>query len=360
MQKKFLISIFILLNLFYAVSSDARDINVVFLNPGHPSSNATGSFWANVTGFMEAAADDVNINLVTIYAYRNHVLMKSLAQQVIEQKPEYVILVNEKGIALNIFREIAAHNIPVFMLLNTLTEAEYNLLSTRERNLLIGSVTPDNYLVGRKLGNDLVNVYLERKHHNESDKMINFLALQGDHTTPAATERERGLLDALKGHQNINIIDSSVANWSRQQSYQKVKGILQRSRIDIIWTANDAMAFGAKQAVIEAPINYQPIIGGVNWDISAEGYVVDISYGGHVALGAYAITMLKDIDEGKFTTTEKHQVIDIFESSRSKYFSLFKTLLNTQQLSRYDFTRFRQSSLSSMNFSIANMLHTLN
>ena len=116
MYKKLLILIFSLLNLFCSAITYARDINVVFLNPGHPSDNATGKFWSNVTRFMEAASNDLDINLVTIYAYRNHVLMKSLTQQVIEQKPDYVILVNEKGIALNIFKEIAAHEIPVFML----------------------------------------------------------------------------------------------------------------------------------------------------------------------------------------------------------------------------------------------------
>jgi ABC-type sugar transport system substrate-binding protein len=360
MHKKRLIFLLLLLNIFSPAITYARDINVVFLNPGHPSNNVTGNFWSNVTLFMEAASNDLDINLVTIYAHRNHVLMKSLAQQVIEQKPEYVILVNEKGIALNIFKEIAAHNIPVFMLLNTLSNDEYDLLSQKEKKLFIGSVTPDNYRVGRKLGDDLINEYLERYNHNDSYRTINFLALLGDHTTPAATERARGLTDALKVHKNIILVDSTVENWSEKQAYQKVKGMLQRRRIDIIWTANDAMAFGAKQAVLETELAYEPIIGGVNWDLSTKGNVIDISYGGHVTLGAYAISMLKDIDERKISSTEKHQMIDIFESSRSHHFSLFKTLLSTQQLSLYDFTRFNQNSPNKMKFSIENMLKTLN
>jgi ABC-type sugar transport system substrate-binding protein len=359
MHKKHFLLIFFLANLLFSTINYARSFNVVFLNPGHPDRNITGDFWANVTHFMTAAANDLDINLVTIYAYRNHVLMKSLAQQVVEQEPEYVILVNEKGIALNLFKEIAAHKIPVFMLLNTLSDDEYNLLSQEEKNLLVGSVRPDNYRVGRKLGDDLIQEHLKRDRYVDSDKTINFLALQGDHTTPAATERAKGLVDALARYENINVIDSTVANWSKKQGYQKVKGILQRSRIDIIWTANDAMAFGAKQAVMETKLAHKPIIGGVNWDVSDEGYMIDISYGGHVTLGAYAMTMLKDIDDRKMIAAAKHQMIDIFESSRSKHFSLFKKLLVEKKLSRYDFTRFSKSSKKKMKFSIESLIQTL-
>lgn len=360
MFKKCFILIFFLFNLLCSATIYAREFSVVFLNPGYPDSNVTGDFWANVTDFMAAAAEDLNINLVTIYAYRNHVLMKSLTQQVIEQKPDYVILVNEKGIALNIFKEIAAHEIPVFMLLNTLSSDEYDLLSQDEKNLLIGSVTPDNYRVGRKLGDDLIKTYVQQSRHDSSNNTIKILALQGDHTTPAAIARAKGFTDSLKIHKNINLIDSTVANWSKQQAYQKVKGMLQRDRIDIIWTANDAMAFGAKQAVLEAKLIHQPIIGGINWDVSDEGYAIDISYGGHVTLGAYAITMLKDIDDKVMSDIEKYQMIDIFESSRSNHFPLFKTLLINKELSRYDFTHFNENSDAKMRFSIANLIQTLN
>ncbi|WP_158089079.1 ABC transporter substrate-binding protein [Cognaticolwellia mytili] len=348
--------IFFLLNSLFSASICARNFTVVFLNPGYPESNATGNFWANVTRFMVAAADDLNINLLTIYAYRNHVLMKSLAQQVIEQKPDYVILVNEKGIALNIVKKIAEHKIPVFMLLNTLSSDEYDLLSQDEKKFLIGSLTPDNYQVGKKLSDDLIKAYLKQ---NSRDNMINFFVLQGDHTTPAATARVKGFSDSIKAHENINLIDNTVANWSKQQAYQKVKGVLQRDRIDIIWSANDAMAFGAKKAVLEAELIYQPIIGGINWDVSDEGYTIDISYGGHVTLGAYAMAMLKGIDDKVIVDEEKYQLIDIFESSHSKHFSLFEALLVNNELSRYDFARFGEDSTTKMKFSIENLIETL-
>jgi hypothetical protein len=50
---------------------------VVFLNPGYPTKIASGNFWLNVTQYMEAAADDLAIELITLYSHRNHILMKS-------------------------------------------------------------------------------------------------------------------------------------------------------------------------------------------------------------------------------------------------------------------------------------------
>ncbi|WP_019028589.1 hypothetical protein [Colwellia piezophila] len=128
---------------------------MVFLNPGFPVENATGSFWANVTLFMEAAATDLNIERVTVYAYRNHILMKSLADEIAAQKPKYVVLVNEKGIALKLIKQRATYDIASFMLLNNLNEQDLAILSLKERSYLIGSVIPNNYSAGKNLLNGL-------------------------------------------------------------------------------------------------------------------------------------------------------------------------------------------------------------
>ncbi|TMP77084.1 sugar ABC transporter substrate-binding protein, partial [Pseudoalteromonas sp. S983] len=95
---------------------------------GHPSDNPTGHFWPNVNYFMQEAADDLNINLTTIYANRNHILMKSFAKDVIENKPDFAVIVNEKGVATSLVNKITAQKIKVFMLLNDLTNEELNAL----------------------------------------------------------------------------------------------------------------------------------------------------------------------------------------------------------------------------------------
>ncbi len=347
--------------------SFASSFKVVFLNPGFPTENSTGNFWPNVTQFMDAAAADLDIELVTIYAYRNHILMKSLVSQIVAKKPKYVILVNEKGVALDIIKHLAHHDIGTFLLLNSLNKKDLAQLSMKESLFLKGSVIPNNYSAGTKLLNGLFTLFtaknnsqnnLQNKRHNNEGhkaKSIKILALQGDYTTPASLAREQGFKDALKANTSFVVVDSTVANWSKQQSYEKVAGILKHAHIDIIWTANDAMAFGAKKAALAAQIAHPIYIGGINWDVDDNHYPVNLSYGGHVALGAKSLAMLKDIDNKKLLNENRHQVIDIFESSLSPHYQDFTKRLSQNQLDNYDFLRFSQSSVEPLDFNVENL-----
>ena len=168
MNKISLKLVLLLVLLFQSSYSVADRFKVVFLNPGFPTENTTGSFWTNVTQFMDAAAEDLDIELVTVYAYRNHILMKSLIEEIAAEKPKYVVLVNEKGIALSIIKQLARYDIASFMLLNSLNEKDFVLLSAKEKRLLKGSVTPNNYNAGKKLLNGLVTLY--KSHKNKADK----------------------------------------------------------------------------------------------------------------------------------------------------------------------------------------------
>ena len=355
MNKISLKLVLLLVLLFQSSYSVADRFKVVFLNPGFPAENATGNFWTNVTQFMDAAAEDLDIELVTVYAYRNHILMKSLIKEIAAEKPKYVVLVNEKGIALSIIKQLARYDIASFMLLNSINEKDLVLLSAKEKRLLKGSVTPNNYNAGKKLLNGLVTLYKSHKNKADKKQLIKILALQGDYTTPASLARELGFNDALKANQNLLAVDSTVSNWSKQQSYEKVTGILQHTRIDIIWAANDAMAFGAKKAVLATKMSQPIYIGGINWDIDDINYPVDLSFGGHVALGAKSLVMLKDIDNNSLVNDNRHQVVDIFESSLSPSYHDFTQRLSLKQLGHYDFSRFSISSAEPLVFSIDNL-----
>lgn len=331
------------------------EFKVVFVNPGYENENPTGSFWSNVTRFMDAAANDLDIELVTIYTQRNHILMANLNKEIIAHSPDYVILVNEKGIAFNLVKQISAHDIPVFMLLNNINQNKLALLSTKELSLIYGSLVPDNYVVGKKLINDLTHMYESLPNKIDTSISINILALQGDHNTQASLERERGLIAGLLNKKKLQYIDSVVANWSKQQAYQKVIGILKRTRIDVIWAANDSMAFGAKKAVLASKVENPIIIGGINWDIDDSYYPVDLSYGGHVALGAKSLIMLKGIHDNYLPENQRHQTVNIFESSLNPAFNHFTKQLKNNKLEYYDFSKFNYALKNRLSFTIKNL-----
>ncbi len=344
---------FLLLIVHYGAVSQESNVKVVFINPGSPEVNATGDFWRNVSFFMQDAADDLKIELVTIYACRDHILMKSFVDKVLSHQPDYVVLVNEKGVVVNMVKQLAARNVPIFFLLNGLNEQDISELTKHERALIKGSVVPDNFSVGKKLLEQLTLVHKANDPHNG---VSNLLALQGDFTTPASLERERGFKQAVAEHkQQFRLIDSSVANWSKAQAYQKIKGLLQRNRIDTIWAANDAMAFGAKQAVQEAKLHYPVTIGGVNWDINDQNYPLDVSFGGHVTLGAYAMVMLADIAQNRLPESKRHQTVNIFESTKVPYYKRFVERLATKQFAPYDFTVFSHANSQALTFTLENL-----
>ena len=80
-------------------ASAEKKIKVTFINPGISDiNNPTGEFWLSVSAFMQAAAENLNIDLEVIYSERNHVLMQQQAMEVASRTahPDYLIVVNEK------------------------------------------------------------------------------------------------------------------------------------------------------------------------------------------------------------------------------------------------------------------------
>ena len=331
----------------------AKQIKVVVINPGHAQGDATGRFWSNVNAIMQAAADDLNIELVSLFANRNHIQMKSLANQALEHNPDYAIIVNEKGSGIAQLKVFAEHEIPVFALLNGFNDRELESLSDSEQKSLIGTVVPDNREAGKYLLSELISL-----HENKSDS-INLLALRGDFASAAATERAQGLQQLLSAHKQLRLIDYPVANWSKAEAYTTVKGILKRARVDIIWSANDPMAFGALEAVQEANLPYPVTIGGMNWDETNLNSTIDVSLGGHVVLGAKALVMLADYHHKMLKPCEMNVVIDIFQSSLAGNMKRFLDNISDESLSKIDFSRFSQTHPETALFSLETFIsHT--
>ncbi len=336
-MKRFLIFLFVVAWIFAGSSASAQQSKVVFINPGHQTSNSTGQFWSDVNRFMQAAANDLDIELITLFANRDHLLMRQLAQQVSQYKPSAVIIVNEKGIGVNLVKQVAKQQIPIFTLLNAFTEQELAKLSTQQKELLIGSLVPNNYIAGKALMADLYQLHQQKVDTTEPYEL---LVLRGDYTSAASIKREQGVAVHLAANPKLHLIDSPVANWSKLEAYKKVKGILQHNRIDIIWAANDPMAYGASRAVKESGLAEQVTIGGINWDQINSDYPIDVSYGGHVVLGAKALVMLHDHQAGIIPACKMNEKQDVFTRNIGNNLKQFRNNTQGQKLEQFDFSRF--------------------
>lgn len=323
--------------------------HVVFINPGFASDNPTGGFWSSVSLISKAAAKDLNIRLTTLYADRDHIYMKSLVKQAIKLNPDYLILVNEKGVGAELLRISSNAHVKVFFLLNDLPPSQLANLSKFDRQRVVGGVQPNNVAAGRLLTERLLNA------PNLHGEKVKLLALQGDYVTQASIDRNKGMMKALE-ETNIQyeLLDSIVANWSKQQGFAIVNGFMERGIIiDRVWAANDAIAFGADKAI--KAHQQQTLVGGFNWDEPPTNTVLYTSVGGHVTLGALAIVQIHDLAMRKLQAP-LHTMVDIFIDDKTESSQAFIKLMQQNNIDKIDFTRFSLSQSSPLAFTIANLV----
>lgn len=113
-------------------------------------------------------------------------------------------------------------------------------------------VGADNYRIGNDVGHYIVNRL------NRKGNVLEITGLEG--STPA-TERHKGLMDALGEAPEIDLIGSVDAGWLQSLATEKMDSVLSvRKDIDLVFSQNDRMAIGAylsaKQNKLEKEISF--------------------------------------------------------------------------------------------------------
>ncbi|MDK1287843.1 ABC transporter substrate-binding protein [Pseudoalteromonas umbrosa] len=314
--------------------SDSRPIKVTFVNPGSGGMNPTGNFWLNVSKVMHAVAQDTNIELTVLYAERNHILMKELTKQALESDADYLILVDEKRAITEVLLNSVKSHPNILFLLNSPDQLEINRLNAKGFGIK-AAILPDNYQAGKELARELVYSVQQDAQERASFSMLAFL---GDVVTTAALEREQGLLSFTNRISNVKVVDKVDAQWSKKRAHELARGLLRRYRgVELIWCANDAIAFGVNQAAIELGIRDKIKIGGINWDNGHENKL-DVSIGGHVLLGGYLLVELAKYQQGlvKYIGTQK---VAIFRPYNHSFEPVYKAI-HENNLNQIDFLQF--------------------
>jgi len=339
-------------------SYSAHALEVIFINPGFSNTenaqNSTGNFWFDVSKIMQNAATDLDVTLTIKYANRNHILMKELIQQAINDKPDYLILVNEKNVTSKYLSKIDSKHVPIYFLLNRPSPASLDMLR-KNGTIIVGSITPNNRVAGKSLIQQLY-----KKFTNKTTTSAHILALLGDYATPASIMRTQGLMDFLAQTPQVTLIAKEVANWSEQEGFTKTLAYMhQAPEINIIWCANDAIAFGAKRALKQLNMQSQVIVGGINWEVPPNnGSELDVSIGGHVLLGAYALVNLFDNHTQPKLSPLLHRSVDIFDPLTDENTPLYKAI-NTTGLAEINFIQFSKTRADWHKFTIENLLLAL-
>lgn len=359
-MKKIVLLIFILINFKYVFPN----IKISFINPG----KSDEVFWTMVTDFMKAAAEDLEINLEVIYAERNFLKQVTIMEEITSrnEKPDYIIIVNEKLIASRLLNISDKIGVKTFMILNELTEEQikyYGKPRGIHKNWL-GTLVPNNIDAGYMIAESIM-----KKAELEKNN-LNLLAIAGNRATPASVERVNGLQNFLKKKQEIKHIATVFSEWTKEEAYIRTKNLLFRydNKIDLIWGVNDLAALGALQAIEEAGLepSKDVYIGGLNWSNEALRKIQDgdlvSSVGGHFMIGGWALVILKDYHEGiDFFSTEvtselKVNSFGVLDSSNIQEFSNKFDFSNWSKIDFKKYSKFYNQKIKKYNFDIDQLL----
>lgn len=271
--------------------------SVVFLNPGFSDE----PFWVGYSDFMQAAADDLGMHLQIIYGERNPPQLLEKARSVLarDTQPDYLIFVNEMYTAPELLRLFADSPSKLFSLHSTLTpEQQQRIGASREhyRNW-IGSLVPNDEQAGYWMAKALIAKL--------KGKPGSLLAFAGVRYTPSSSLREDGLRRALREHPEIKLQQLLYGEWKRQRAYEQAQQLLPRyPSVQLVWAANDEMAFGVMRAAQELGRQtgmdiYLSALNNSDEVLQARiDGKIDVLVGGHFTLGGWAMVMLHDYHAG--------------------------------------------------------------
>lgn len=335
----------------------AREVRVAFINPG---AEQGADVWALMSRFMKAAAQQFGFRFEVLYSDRDRVRMVALAREVAQRPlpPDYVVLVNEKQQAPEMMEFFRGTPVRLVLLHNDLTPEQRQLMGNERERLpnWIGTITSDDRAVAAAL---MGGLYGKAK----GEPLI--LGIGGDKATPVSAEREEGVRNFVAAAGRGRLLQVVPGNWARDDAAIKTHHLLQRyPEANMVWAANDTMALGALDAVIEMKMQGQVEVGGLGAFPQALDSVetggLAITTGTHLVAGAWSMVMIHDYDQGRdFAAAGGPHIINntIIKVADATAAARFRELLEQPQ--RVDFHRFSRADnpqLAAYDFSYEAML----
>lgn len=303
---------FLVLVVAIMLHSQAWAFSVTFISPGRPDE----AFWLSASRAMQAAASQLGIQLEVLYAQRDPLQMVKLTRMVAQRprKPDYLLLVNEKLTGPAMLSIADQAGIPSFISFNQLTPAQLQASGLPRQRLRrwLGSLAPDNTMAGSLTMQALLD---EARQRFPRGTPLHVLMMAGDRSTPASTERVEGARQVLAAHPSARLTQLVYGEWERQRAQQQGLWLLQRyPQINIVWAANDEMAFGLEDAITRSgkQPGKQVLVSAINNSRQAmrerrDGRLSALA-AGHFMMGAWSLVLLYDYQHGQDFASEGLQL----------------------------------------------------
>ncbi|MEH6648912.1 MAG: ABC transporter substrate-binding protein [Motiliproteus sp.] len=313
------------------------------------SRSVDDAFWGPVEQFMQAACDDLGIELHVFYADGDHIALIRQFETAVRSVPRFdaLVLPNFKQTAHRNIKTAQDHQTPVLLFNSGLSaEHEAEMGKPRQRyHYWIGSILPDE----QQAGADLLAWLLSKAQaiNPAGVALAPLLAVGGNLADFASIQRTLGMEQALARHRELRLGQLVHADWRRQLAATMFGRLVKRYPADsagsrIVWAASDLMALGVLDGAEQAQVSV--ITGGVDW--TAEGLTsvlnggLEVSFGGHFMDGGWAAVMLYDYFHGVDFADQSLSFVTTMVPLSIDDKDLVNQLLDSQGWQQVDFRRF--------------------
>lgn len=200
---------------------------------------------ANTTSMINALCEENGYELIFDNAMQKQENQLAAIRNFILQGVDIIVLapVSETGWD-NVLTEAKAANIPVIIV-----DRE---VAVEDSSLYLSGVGSDFYAEGK-----IAVGWLEKKLAETSRKKVNILHIKGSEGATAQIMRTKALEEAAAEHSGWNIKAQLWGEYTEAKGYEVVRDQLKIDKdIDVIYSENDNMTFGAMRALDEAGLTY--------------------------------------------------------------------------------------------------------
>lgn len=271
---------------------------------------AGDTFWDLLSAFMQAACEDLGVELQVHYGHGEAERFVKLAAQAVSgpDKVDAIFFQNYKETAPKVLELASSAGVPALIIDTGLNEKDSETYGKPREHFKswVGEFVPDNEEAGLDLSLELLRQARAQGFADARGK-LNVLALAGE-TEPgsASYPRVKGLKLAMHSEQNAVLQGIQPAFWNQAKASDKLTELYERNPTAkvVVWAANDPMALGAVAAGKKLGLvpGKSLLVGGVDWTAEAQVAIqageLAASSGGHFMLGGWGAVLLYDYLKG--------------------------------------------------------------
>lgn len=350
----------------FAQTPEPAPPSVTFLNPNPPGN----TFWDMVTSFMQAVAEDLNVDLQVVHSKGNPYSYKKDGLELVEtlSKGDYLITAYfSSSSSIKYIQRADELGVKIFVINTGIPEDERPIVGHPREKLenWIGHMAPSDLQAGYELADILINKAIEL--NKGSATGIHAVALGGGTDSIVPLQRMEGFKKRIAEQSSIRLDDLIDTMWTRPEANLTARELLHQNReAQIVWTLSDPVALGVIDAIKaegKKP-GVDILTGGIDWSPEAIAAVASgemtASVGGHFFEGGWALVLINDYhygidfaDDPGITSTTKMSAITA--DNVQTYLKRF----NKPDWSKIDFKQFSKKynpALKKYDFSLKTLL----